>query len=250
MKSLRNYESRALTRRLASAGASRLMTWATNGQHSGSNADTGEMSFLASLPMSLKQVIDVGSSRGMWAQLLLRTHPEASYLGVEPIEQFADEARKSLPLAWKTVSGLCLKEPDFPESTANDQIGGKAMRAALSMEGRDLSDMPSSTLDQFGLDYGFGEPDFIKIDTDGFDLTVLRSGLQLIRKSRPIIQIEAGRFYVAGNSNINELFIFGKDLDYILAVILPKSIYRVTRPSEILNYRTSFNLALVPRELH
>ena len=94
------------------------------------------------------------------------------------------------------------------------------------------------------------QPDFVKVDTDGFDWDVLKSGKHVFSTYRPMLQVELGRFWTLASVSHTELFRWANDLDYLLFLVLPNGISRVTSPFEIVNVRSGFNIFGCPRELY
>lgn len=71
-----------------------------------------------------------------------------------------------------------------------------------------------TTLDSFN----FEKVDFIKIDTEGYELNIIKGGLNIIKQSRPIILFE----YTHGKST-DEVFDIMKRLNYALFKMGPKN---------------------------
>ena len=53
----------------------------------------------------------------------------------------------------------------------------------------------TTTLDSVAEKHDFLDVDLIKIDTDGYDLEILRGADRIVTRARPVIQIEGGRFW-------------------------------------------------------
>jgi FkbM family methyltransferase len=63
---------------------------------------------------------------------------------------------------------------------------------------------------------------FIKIDVEGFELSVLRGAESVIRRDRPILQIEIER---AHNPAYRAVVAFMRELDYAIYVITPQGLF-------------------------
>lgn len=106
------------------------------------------------------------------------------------------------------------------------------------------------SLDDIVQQFTLDEPDYIKIDTDGFDLDVLQSGRNVIAQYRPMLQIDCGRFWAMAGLSHLPLLRWADDFDYLLFSILPNRIIRITSQFEIANQLSSFNVFGCPRELY
>lgn len=86
---------------------------------------------------------------------------------------------------------------------------------ACNIEGYELVDIELDTLDN--IFYGnIDDYNFWKIDVDGYDFKVLKGGINLIKKNRPIIYIELSYYYdIIPGSSINDFFNFIIENNYI-----------------------------------
>jgi FkbM family methyltransferase len=142
-----------------------------------------------SMPVS---VIDVGAADGDFAAEMRQICPAASLLLVEPFPASANKLRSRfgndanidiVSVALSNVAGT----RDFhvyPESTQNSLM----MKTEAVPE--DVIRVEVSTLDDIVEKYKVPGPLFIKIDTQGQDLQVLQGGRDILRRYKPLIQVE------------------------------------------------------------
>lgn len=222
-----------------------MQSYATNARSSVS-FEFGEAYLLASIP-TRHSIVDVGANRGQWAELALRFFPHAEYLGIEPDKDASQVAKRALPEHATIIDGKMIGTDAQSTFVPGDQLTG----------GKHLNSLPKGkqvfeviTLDDLVGEYLKKDVDYIKIDTDGFDLDVLASGQYVFSNHRPMFQIELGRFATINSISHTQLLRWGEKLDYLLFIILPRGIRRVTSPFELGNVRTSFNVFGCPREMY
>ncbi len=87
----------------------------------------------------------------------------------------------------------------------------------------------------------------IKIDTDGYDLKILRGGREFLSQNRPIIYGEFAAGCLKWHSeSIMDVVEFSKSIDYLLWQRLPGKVFRFTHSIDAKSY--SQDLMLVPVE--
>ena len=144
-------------------------------------------------------VLDVGAQTGSFT-LLSKFMPASQWYAFEPIQEAADLLKGNLelneiqnvevhPVAVSDRAGsVSLKLPidaHWGLSTLGDtplRFGVYSTRAVESID-----------LDTFALNKGIKKVDFIKIDTEGWELFVLRGAKELIRRDKPTILMEFNR---------------------------------------------------------
>lgn len=78
------------------------------------------------------------------------------------------------------------------------QVSSPCLRASWNMKYRDSNrkieeDIPTTTLDERVQAHGLERVDFIKMDTDGFELRILTGAEETLRRFRPVMLVEIGR---------------------------------------------------------
>jgi FkbM family methyltransferase len=172
--------------------------------------------------------VDVGANRGIFAFDLCQKFK--SCVAIEPIEPLAISLRRSLPknahvrqLAIGAKLGeITLRVPideqgntNFALSTASTDNQLQVFSKTNVVEYR----VPQDTLDN--ILEGFGKIGFIKIDVEGFEGTVLTSGLETLETYKPILLIEIFSGY---NAKFREVFKLLDDLGYAFYCIEKSSL--------------------------
>lgn len=157
-----------------------------------------EVRFLASLLERGSVVLDIGANVGLVTLPLatrLRDLGAGRVLAVEPIPVNVERLRRTIdmnslrdvvdvfPIALSELPGTIemTKEGGFGESA-------NAMVVLAGRNGSRVSDvvdcMPLDTLARHA---GLDRLDLVKIDVEGFELPVLRGGVNVLRKQRPVV---------------------------------------------------------------
>lgn len=152
------------------------------------------------------QFVDIGG-RGSALSVLATLSPYADYFVSEPDREEADRLRVALPKRrpWRRVVVMDEAIGSSP-GTATLYLTRSPGMSSLLEPNRDecnrfyLGDkflvvdtatVPMLSLDEAATRYGFTEAAFLKVDTQGTELDILRSGAQLLNRSVVSIQTEA-----------------------------------------------------------
>jgi FkbM family methyltransferase len=138
------------------------------------------------LVTSIRIVVDVGANRGQSALRFRRAYPDARLYCIEP-EEGAYAALTSTVAGWTSVSTFKLALSSRP---GNATIAGRDTMARVTLgEGP----VAVETLDRWSGSVGLDRIDFLKIDTEGHDLDVLRGGVKRLASGAVgIVEVEAG----------------------------------------------------------
>ena len=149
-------------------------------------------------------VIDVGAAQGKWTRRSLRYFPRARHLLVEPLAERVGE-----------LTALCAEFPavDFVTAAAGEAVGEVSFHGAPDLDGSGVRpDMPHgarrvpvTTLDREVSSRALAGPYFLKLDTHGFELPILRGGERVLAGCA-LLMIEAYNFQlIAGCLRFHEL---------------------------------------------
>jgi FkbM family methyltransferase len=152
-------------------------------------------------------VFDVGANRGQSAAAYLAALPEAELWCFEPsaasfaelVARFGRNARVHCErVALGALAGTAVLQDAVPSAGGEHarllplQGSVGAPPAGASPAGQ-AEAVPLATLDEFCAAHGIEAIDFLKIDTEGWDLDVLRGGESLLRaQGAGFVQVEAG----------------------------------------------------------
>lgn len=135
-------------------------------------------------------LIDIGANIGDTA---LRMNPRKGdcLLCVEPAPEYAALLKKNT----KALNGVCFVETflgarDETQSGAYKRIHGTGYIDKQS-QGDKESTIKLSTLDSLlEKNHTYKEPDFIKVDTDGYDFNILMGAEKVLRQCMPVLSFE------------------------------------------------------------
>jgi FkbM family methyltransferase len=138
--------------------------------------------------------LDIGANIGLTA-LLLSSHCEAGHVyAFEPVPKSASFLRRNLTL--NSVENCTVIEValgDGETSTRFTQHGAQSMAVTERRQPQSTPDtitVAVTTLDKFASRHPDLRVDFIKMDVEGFEASVLAGGSQLIERDRPAILME------------------------------------------------------------
>lgn len=139
--------------------------------------------------------VDIGVNLGLhFGQLIDCVGETGSVIGFEPVPDFVDAVRSrhgaSIDLRQKALSSQPGRGQFLHMTKAIGESGFKE-RATEGDRGAKTIDVEISTLDVEFRDAA--RIDFIKIDTEGHELSALNGGQAVIARTRPVISIEYGR---------------------------------------------------------
>jgi len=164
---------------------------------------------LAKIIPSDQYVIDVGANVGDSILRMFSKNPSLTYFGFEPVSQFFDLAKINLSAANKINSKkINLNKISVGTSNVSSfSISNGTARKSDSPNGNSQVSLDDFTLN---LDSRCG---LIKVDTDGFDWDVLKSGHNLISNDLPFLffeaQVDSDAHYQSYLEQIHFLFQLG-----------------------------------------
>jgi FkbM family methyltransferase len=143
----------------------------------------------------LTTIFDVGANVGQSALRFAESFPEATIWSFEPFEA----AYAELEQATRGTKVRCFQLAFGAEAfTATVPLAAKSVSNSLLVSQATAAEAPRetvhvTTLDAFAVEHGVERIDFLKIDTEGFDLAVLQGAEQLLTSGAiSLVQVEAG----------------------------------------------------------
>lgn len=212
----------------------------------------GEMHFLKSNIYKFKVVFDVGANVGEWTEQVTNLSREYSkktqdsiveIYSFEPSKQTFKTLEKNVG-NFKNVSihniGLGEKREEKlffiygEDSTLNSVLD----RSSNGLQKQETENVSLDTLDLFCNDKKIDHIDFLKIDTEGNELNVLKGATRMIREAKIIaIQIEYGGTYIQGRNLLKDVFEIFKGTQYSLYKMYAHNIRKVEYSEQLENFQ-------------
>jgi FkbM family methyltransferase len=146
--------------------------------------------------LTIETVFDVGANVGQSARKFRRNCPSARIYSFEPFRSTFEQLRENTrPLANVECVNLALgSESGEVTVAAQPQSVSNSLRAGAGRAGTGAAEVVRvETLDGFCAGRGIERIDLLKIDTEGYDLEVLRGAEGMLRAGRiSLIEVEAG----------------------------------------------------------
>jgi len=224
-----------------------------NNHHSSSN---GELSVIKKLIKDGDVVFDIGASRGDWSAYVFSNHNFVSLYAFEPIPNVYELLEKSFRnkngLAYNLAFSNHIGERLFyyyADNYAHSRLSGFYDRKILKKRFRSKPEeivVHVDTLDNFCFKNGINKIDFLKIDTEGEELNVLKGASDLLaNKAISIMQFEYGGCYIDSKSTLYEVYNLLLEYGYFIFRIIPKGLLEISNwRDELENYKYSNYLAV------
>src|SRR4051812_49097214 len=221
--------------------ACRAYAWRFDGENNFDSYTNGELRLVRSVIDNCRVVFDVGANRGEWTETVLTLNPALEVHAFEPSpETFNELGQKKLPSSVRLNNvGL----GDAREARELYQVGAETHSELRSLYRREgLEDdfglavrataerVEIITLDEYCRNSGVEEIDYLKIDTEGHDLKVLRGALGMIqRHAIRFIQFEYGMGNIESRDLLKDFFELFKGYKYNLHKIHPDGVSHFPR---------------------
>ncbi len=135
------------------------------------------------------KIIDIGAYEGKWTLEMLSIFPDAKYLLVEPMEkkkEILTALQKSKPQQITFINALLGasngQQVAFNEMETASSVLEEHQSTSAQVVSKTLSSL--STITQ---QTGFEKPDFIKLDTQGYELEILKGGIDVLAAAQVVL---------------------------------------------------------------
>lgn len=162
-------------------------------------------------------VFDIGANVGCHALNLARlVGPQGEIYAFEPTNWAYKKLEKNLSLN-KWLNNVIIER-----LALSDEIGFNkrySFRSKWDVEGNSTDKEEGVinyiTLDAYCEKHSISDVDFIKIDVDGYERKIIKGGMKILKKSRPVIIIEMGDYWLRSvGDNIEQLVALLNSIGY------------------------------------
>jgi len=204
-------------------------------------------------------VFDIGANKGEWSQHVLNHKTGITLHACEPLQ----EVYKQLKANLKRYSVICHNFALSNETTQKNFYCYNAKTSASELSSlfhRPILDtllhakptiisVETKTLDSLCQEQSVEHIDFLKIDTEGAELNVLKGAANLLKTGAiKIIQFEYGGTYSDAHITLKEVHELLINYGYLIFRIIPLGLVDITEwTSSLENYRYSNYLAVYNR---
>lgn len=232
--------------KFARQSAMRLLRWSLNADNH-DMASNGEAWFAGKIAPRLKHAVDVGYNHGLYSEMLISHNRDVRILAFEPVEEFNQRAGRQDP------DNVDLKSIALGETETRIDLykkGGGANASPEKAGGKDFRHLTLDTRrgDSVVVETGFGPVDHIKVDTDGYDMAILRGFSKTIDASRPTIQFEFSKYWINTGFRLKDAYEFFAPRKYQVAVLHPSKLDFLPYSAKLEVYAFNVNMIALPEE--
>lgn len=195
----------------------------------------GEANFLKQHRGGFKVIFDVGANVGDWSRLANTYIPGARIFAFEPFKASFEELQRT-KFAGDNVNSYNMALAERPgtgelfvyelASAFNSLYDRKPVGIAASQK----VTVEIQTLDGFCAGLGIKNIDFLKIDVEGAELSVLRGAEAMISGKRiKAIQFEYGGTYIDARCLLKDIYEFFEGKNYLIHKVFPEELIPMER---------------------
>lgn len=220
----------------------------------------GEKLIAEELIKSGGTVFDVGASIGEWSQLVLAKRGRVKLYAFEPIPTIFAKLEGNIKYSRAILSNIALSDAVgsrqfvfYNRDNKIAELSGFFQRPIVETNftvNPTFITVKTDTIDHFCAENKIDHIDFLKIDTEGAELMVLRGGARMLgNKQIDIIQFEYGGTYLDSGASLKEMYQLLSQSGYSLFRIAPDGLISIPEWSdELENYQYSNYIATSPQK--
>lgn len=211
--------------------------WAfANGFNDGDPETNGEFACLEMLLRTATVLLDIGANEGLFVERAARLKPDVRIVAFEPNPAHADGLKTRLaavadgrlePIALSDAEGSAiLHVHDLHHATAS--LSGRPRMTPRFRQGLTEVEVLVRRLDDLDLGIDADEAVVLKIDTEGFELPVLRGAARFLARPGPVAVILEHSFaWLETGESLIEGFNFLDALNFDVYRLLPIGLERI-----------------------
>jgi FkbM family methyltransferase len=173
-------------------------------------------------------VFDVGANAGAWSSSALYHHPGIRVIAFEPalsVFQHLDSV-EFYNLALSDKQGWAT----FYFYTECSALSSLYNRACFTGKPIKEIEVELDTLDHFSLEHRIDRIDYLKIDAEGAELSILRGAQTLLREHRvTALQFEYGGCYEDAGTKLKEVASLLTEHGYVLFLMVPSGLMHIAK---------------------
>lgn len=160
--------------------------------------------------LGISRLVDVGANIGWYSVNLAQEFHDIYILAIEPIRHVglllqSNIRRNSLTRVKHIPVGLSASPGHALMYWSDDWTGRSTLENRIARPGDTTVEVELKTLDQLVLEENFAPVEYLKIDVEGHEHSVLSGAVRTISEYRPIIQIEMlDKFFATGPAGVDE----------------------------------------------
>jgi FkbM family methyltransferase len=164
-------------------------------------------------------IVDVGANRGQWSTKTIKYFPNATYHLYEPQEELLPDLQKLQRISSKVSInimgvGAVKGEMAFSINPRDDSSTFRLTQEEAEARGFKQRRLPVITLDEEYFDKGIA-PSIVKIDAEGWDIDVIRGGVETI-KTAEVVFVESAILNKSVNNTLPTIVNMMDDMGFKL----------------------------------
>lgn len=171
-------------------------------------------------------LFDVGANLGEWTNLVLAEAPKESSLhAFEPIEATFSALKMNVIDPRARLNRLGLSDSEHSLTAYEYGSGTNSLHLDPTEPVPNTQSVPTTTLDRYAIENGIEEITYLKCDTEGHDLAVLRGSSDALQAGViGVFQFEYNHRWIFSRGYLLDVFELIADLPYFLGKIIPGGI--------------------------
>ncbi|MBI5606846.1 MAG: FkbM family methyltransferase, partial [Deltaproteobacteria bacterium] len=216
----------------------------------------GELNVLKEIVKQDGIIFDVGANKGHWSKLALGLNPRARIIAFEPVPETFVVLQENLTAPNVRLHNLAVSGDNqdktfyhWDDSFETGELSSLYRRLEIEKK-MNASVKPikvkSRCLDTFCFEHEIQKIDFLKIDTEGAELDVLRGATNLLElKHIRVLQFEYGGTYLDAHITLRQIYNLLRHYGYTIYRIIPDGLLYIPIWRDVLeNYRYANYLAV------
>ena len=193
--------------------------------------------------ISMDLVFDIGANIGDWSIAFHSHFPKSRIVAFEPSVQTFEKLSSNLAgiESANLVNMACSDFVGTHELFSPDALSGMASLAQRDLRHLNLSFSRSETIQVTTVDAYCRanqdlSPSLMKIDVEGFELSVLKGAISALATSVDLVQLEFGGTDIDSRTFFHDFWVFFEDKPFDLYRLTPKGFRKVENYDEKLEY--------------